>query len=151
MKKCVFALTAAVLMMCAAPAFAAQAADAQALKELNGAVWMESSQAEKLAFLLGVEMMIATEDYLAAQTAGLKPGRVGGAQMISVSPFMKGWLTVFKDTSRAQLADRLDACITANPDTRSRHVFEIIWREMLAPQMQQAKQTAAAKSRPWNY
>ena len=152
MRKFVFALAAAALMVCAAPVFAGQTADKEGLKELNGAAWVESSQAEKLAFLLGVEMMIATEEYLAEKMAEAKVRRGGkGGAAINHSPFMKGWLNVFKNTSRVELAGQLDAYVAANPDARNRHVFEIIWREFIAPQMKQAKKTQTAKGGPWNY
>ena len=110
---------------------AASGADSGAVSEsvgaLNGYVWMDSDNANKLSFLLGVESGIAMEMALDQEQAK----RTGTPAVLS--PFQRGWTAAFDNTPRQAIVDRLDAFYTANPSQKKRHVFDVLWEQMLAP------------------
>lgn len=95
--------------------------------DVNGHVWQDSDNAAKLSFLLGVENAIAMEYALAQALAG-QQGRP-----VALSPFQQGWMTAFQDSPRQQIVNRIDAFYTAHPDQRDRHVFDVIWTDMITP------------------
>ena len=102
---------AAALLVCAAllaPRHAF-AADATPVGSLNGYAWMDSDNSNKLSFLLGVETAIA------------------------MSPFQQGWMAAFDNTPRQTIADRIDAFYVANPSQKNRHVFDVLWEQMIVP------------------
>lgn len=135
---------AAGLLACAAPLFppsakAADLADAArsggTLKDhaltpsgaLNGHVWMDSDNASKLSFLLGVESGIAMEMALDQEQA-----KFTGAPAV-LSPFQRGWTAAFDNTPRQGIVDRIDAFYATHPSQQDRHVFEVLWEQMLVP------------------
>ncbi len=130
----------AALLVCAALALPSPVAAAQAdaapkqeasIASINGFAWMDSSPDVKLAFLLGVESAVAMEYSLAnaqAEKTGKKPVH---------SRFEEGWRAAFKDVTRHQIMGRLDAYYTAHPAEKSRHVFDVLWKEMILPGLSQ--------------
>ncbi|MCH5277262.1 MAG: hypothetical protein J1E80_05440 [Desulfovibrionaceae bacterium] len=94
---------------------------------LNGYTWMDSDNANKLSFLLGVECGLAMEMAL-----GQEQAKVTGAPA-ALSPFQRGWTAAFDNTPRQAIVDRLDAFYTAHPSQKDRHVFDVLWKEMLVP------------------
>lgn len=94
---------------------------------LNGYAWMDSDNASKLSFLLGVECGIAMEMALNQEQA-----KVTGTPAV-LSPFQQGWTAAFDNTPRQAIVDRIDAFYTANPSQKKRHVFDVIWEQMLVP------------------
>ena len=95
--------------------------------EVNGIVWLESDQESKLNFLLGVENSIAME-YAIADAMAEKSSTVP-----YYSPFQKGWRQAFDNTPRSVLARRIDDYYQRHPKEQNRHVFDIIWNEMILP------------------
>ena len=147
MRNLVFMGILALVLALAAPV---SAAEKQPLKpkdsvELTGDDWMASSRAEKASFLLGVEMAFATEFSIAQRTAdSLKASKDADKKKrrlsdVNPSPFAKGWMKAFKDTTRPELITKLDAYLEANPDQRNRHMFDIIWYEFIAPETKKAR------------
>ena len=137
MRHIVYTLMLLAVTACAAPAFAAQLSEAAPGKEglkVDGQAWMSSTEDEKLSFLLGVEMMIATEQTLTERYNDVKKENPKTRFPVTASsPFIKGWLKAFKDTSRREISAEIDKYINAHPDARTRHVFEIIWKELIVP------------------
>ena len=120
---------AAALLVCAAllaPRHAF-AADATPVGSLNGYAWMDSDNSNKLSFLLGVETAIAMEMALSQEQQKItgKPG--------PLSPFQQGWMAAFDNTPRQTIADRIDAFYVANPSQKNRHVFDVLWEQMIVP------------------
>ena len=137
-----------ILMLALALAVPASAAEAKKTlpapkesTELTGDMWLSSSKEEKLAFLLGVEMTIATERYLAQKTRDMDKNerREKSLRRNEPSTFAKGWLLVFQDLTRSELMDKLDAYIEANPEARNSHVFESLWKGFIEPGLKQAR------------
>jgi|GEM_PF-329208 len=141
-----------ILALALALAAPVSAAEKQPLKpkdsvELTGNDWLASSHAEKASFLLGVEMAFATEfsiaqrttDRLGEKASGKKADKKRGLSEVKPSPFARGWMKAFKDTTRPELITKLDKYIEANPDQRHRHVFDIIWYEFIAPETKKAR------------
>lgn len=122
---------AAVLVLCAsmlAPhASAAPGTPARQVGTLNGYAWMDSDNSNKLSFLLGVETAMAMEMALdqEQQKATGKP--------VGLSPFQQGWMAAFPNTPRQTIVDRIDTFYTTNPSQKNRHVFDVIWEQMLVP------------------
>lgn len=123
----------AALLVCAAlfaPSSAgagSMAAGARPGGTLNGYAWMDSDNANKLSFLLGVECGIAMEMALDQEQA-----KFTGTPAV-LSPFQQGWTAAFDNTPRQAIVDRIDAFYTANPSQKNRHVFDVIWEQMLVP------------------
>lgn len=120
---------AAALLVCAAliaprPAFGA---DATPVGSLNGYVWMDSDNGTKLSFLLGVETAIAMEMALAEEQ------QKATGQPVAISPFQQGWMSAFQNTPRQTIANRIDSFYVANPSQKNRHVFDVLWEQMIVP------------------
>lgn len=97
------------------------------VSDVNGLVWLESDRESQLSYLLGVETAIAMEQaltYARAERTGTDP---------VFSPFQQGWSSAFENTSRSRLASDLDKFYRDNPTQRNRHVFDVIWTEMIVP------------------
>ena len=100
------------------------AQDAQvntAAQELDGTAWMHSSAKEKKAFLLGAGSAIVLE-YHVREKYSQEP-----------SVFVKGWVEGLKGISWLDMVNRIDAYYKANPDQMQRHVFEVIWQDIITP------------------
>ena len=93
---------------------------------LDGFAWETSAPQSKLDFLLGVECALAMESAL-AQAAREK------GETVQLSLFANGWQIAFHDTTRPELVHRIDEFYYRNPDQKNRHVFDVIWTEMVAP------------------
>jgi len=95
--------------------------------DVNGWVWQDSDNAAKLSFLLGVENGIAME-YALARIQAQEQGR-----NLALSPFQQGWMDAFDNVPRQRIVGNIDAYYAAHPDERDRHVFDVIWTEMITP------------------
>ncbi len=93
---------------------------------LDGFAWETSAPQSKLDFLLGVECALAMESAL-AQAAREK------GETVSLSLFANGWQIALRDATRPELVRRIDEFYYRNPDQKNRHVFDVIWTEMVAP------------------
>ncbi len=117
---------AALLSLAAGSLWAVQ----EAMPEITGEVWMKSSAQEKLAFLVGAGSVVAIEHHIDLKEAD-DPSR-----------FTQGWVAAFKDKKWSEISKQIDDYFTANPDQRDRLVVEVIWRELIAPNLkiQEARQ-----------
>lgn len=93
--------------------------------DVDGYVWMQSTDDEKRAFLFGAGSLVVLE-YHIRDKHGEKPSR-----------FVKGWVDVLKDMSWAEMAKKIDTYYKNHPDNRKRYVFEVIWDDMIKPNLQQ--------------
>ena len=102
---CAFAL-------CCAPAGAAERGQAgkpgNAVDQLTGALWQQATDVEKLSFLLGVESAITVERFVNDRLEE-RSAQAGKPPVSTLSPFEKGWMTAFRDTSRTDIAKLVDA------------------------------------------
>ena len=102
--------------------------------QLTGTLWQKSTLTEKLAFLLGVETAITVEHFVNDKVKE-HVGKTGKKPISNLSPFEKGWMTVFKDTPRSSIAQLVDDWYAAHPDHLERPVMGVIWFEIIAPQL----------------
>lgn len=109
-----------------APVSTASSPSATDVASLNGFVWETSAPQSKLDFLLGVECALAMESAL-AQAAREK------GETVQLSLFANGWQIAFHDTTRPELVRRIDEFYYRNPEQKDRHVFDVIWTEMVVP------------------
>ena len=93
---------------------------------LDGYVWQSSAPQSKLDFLLGVECAMAMEAAL-RQVAEERGGKV------ELSRFANGWQIAFRDKSRPDIVRQIDEFYVRNPEQRGRHVFDVVWTEMIRP------------------
>lgn len=98
------------------------------MAELDGFAWQASGPQSKLDFLLGVECALAMEAAL-KQVAEERGGRV------ELSRFANGWQIAFRDKARPDMVRQIDEFYVRQPDERGRHVFDVIWTEMVRPAM----------------
>lgn len=151
MRHFVYALVLLMVTVCTMPVFAS-AADLTANKKdlrVDGQTWIVSTEEEKLAFLLGVEVMVATEKALAERIGEARKARADKRPYSGPSPFVKGWLKAFPDTDRRTIMANLDKYIETHPDARTQHVFEILWYEFIAPKI--GSKWQKKESEAWTY
>ena len=99
---------------------------------LNGYVWEASAPQSKLDFLLGVECSLAMESAL-KQVAEEHGGSV------ELSRIANGWQIAFRDKSRPDIVRQIDEFYVQNPEQKKRHVFDVVWMEMVRPAMASEK------------
>ena len=109
------------LLLAGAISSFAQAPSAHPAPDVDGYVWMKSTDQEKKAFLYGAGSAIALEYHIRDQHSE------------EPSKFVKGWAVVLKDMSWSELAGKIDTFYINNPDRMKFHVFEVIWHEVIAP------------------
>ena len=51
------------------------------------------------------------------------------------SKFVKGWIEAFDNMSWAEMASKLDNYYESNPDKGNRLVFDVLWHEMIKPNL----------------
>jgi len=88
---------------------------------VDGHVWMKSTDQEKYSFLLGAMNAVVLE-YHVREKASEAPSR-----------FVKVWIAAFKDTNCSELSTKIDNYYSNNPEKMDRHVFEVIGQEVIAP------------------
>ncbi len=115
-------LFAGLLLAGVITSFAQTASDHPA-PDVDGFVWMKSSDQEKKAFLYGAGSAIALEYHVRDKRAE------------APSKLVQGWAVVLKDMSWSELATRIDTFYANNPDRMHFHVFEVIWHEVIAPKL----------------
>lgn len=101
----------------------AQGTTASPSPDVDGYVWTRSTDPEKKAFLFGAGTAIALEYQMRAKHAE------------EPSMFIKGWIEVFDNMSWAEMASKLDSYYESNPDKEGRLVFDVLWHEMIKPNL----------------
>ena len=121
-----------VLSHAAAPDKAAQIA------KLDGYVWEDTSNDNKLSFLFGLENGIAVEYALGMEQAK-RNGKQPSLDNLGLSPFERGWVVVFVDIPRQAIVDRIDTFYSGHPGQRDRHVLDVVWKELIVPALPAGK------------
>ena len=115
-------LRAAMLVACMTLAVAWGSAQAQEIPVVTGAIWTQSSEPVKKAYLVGIANAIQVE------TAYEGANPPSDAQSI-VPRLAKG----MKGQTLDSVREGLDKYYSANPDKLQRPVIETIWFEMVVP------------------
>lgn len=105
-----------------------EAAQSTPMASLDGYVWQASAPQSKLDFLLGVECAMAME-------AAIKQAAEERGGEVRLSIFANGWQMAFRDKARPDIVREIDEFYTQNPEQRKRHVFDVVWMEMVRPVM----------------
>lgn len=113
------------------------AAPAGPIEQFTGQYWINSTDANKEAYLFGIESAVEVEKAISERKAQgkLKKKREG----FTLSPFERGWMAAFKDTPRKEIVEQVDAWYKANPDGLNRPVMDVIWYEVVVPRLQALK------------
>ncbi len=117
---------------------AVESSKANPVDQFTGTVWQKTPEAEKLAFLFGVETAITLEFFVNGKVAE-KATKEGKRPVYTLSPFEKGWMKAFKGVNRADVAKMVDAWYAANPQGLERPVMNVIWREIIEPRLDAKK------------
>jgi len=116
---CIFFLIGLIIL--SAEAGYAQETMQHPAPDVDGKVWMDSTDQEKRAFLFGASSALVLE-YHVREKHSEQPSR-----------FVKGWVEALKDMSWATLANKIDDYYRNNPTKMDRQVFDVIWREIIMP------------------
>jgi len=81
---------------------------------------MKSTDQEKQSFLIGAMSAVVLE-YHVREKASEEPSR-----------FIKVWIAALKDINCSELSSKIDAFYSNNPEKMHRHVFDVIWHEVIA-------------------
>lgn len=139
MKKTISGLIIALALCLAGPACAAEGQTAaNPVEQFTGKYWVESTEQNKEAYLFGIESAVAVEYFISTHPAA-KSGKTGKKAGFTLSPFEKGWMTAFKDTTRKQIASEVDKWYAEHPDQLNRPVLEVIWYELIEPRLAASK------------
>lgn len=120
---CIGTALIACLLMVATSFDFAKAADDHPAPDVDGNVWMKSTEQEKKSFLFGAGSAIVLEYHIRDKHSE------------EPSKFVKGWVDGLKGMSWAELASKLDTYFKTNPDKMHKHVFEVIWHEVIKPNL----------------
>lgn len=99
----------------------AQGTTVSPASDVDGYVWMKTTDPEKKAFLFGAGTAIALE-YQMREKHGEEPSR-----------FVEGWIDVFQDMTWAEMTTTIDKYYETNPDKSNRLVLDVMWHEMIKP------------------
>lgn len=86
----------------------------------DGRVWVESSEAEKEAYLVGVGNMMTVE-FIVQEKAGTPP--------TDEQSSIRRWWNAVGSASVKDVKARVDAWYAANPDKLSEPVLVVMWNE----------------------
>ena len=111
-----------------------ESAENTPMAALDGFVWQSSAPQSKLDFLLGVECAMAME-------AAIKQVAEERGGTVELSRFANGWQIAFRDKARPDIVRQIDEFYTQNPEQRKRHVFDVIWTEMVRPAVDASSKT----------
>lgn len=89
--------------------------------ELDGRIWLDSTSAEKRAFLYGVGSATVLEYHIRTKHDE-QPSR-----------FVSGWVEVFKDQTWSDVEKTVDRYYANNPDRLNENVLKVIWQIMIKP------------------
>ncbi|WP_285907778.1 hypothetical protein [Pseudodesulfovibrio pelocollis] len=112
-----------LLLAGAMPSFAQTKTEQTSGPDVDGFVWLMSSDAEKKSFLFGAGSAVAMEYHVRA------------IRKEEPSKFIKGWTEALKDVSWSELASEVDAYYDSNPDRKDKLVFEVIWQTIITPRL----------------
>ena len=112
-----------------------ESAENTPMASLDGFVWQSSAPQSKLDFLLGVECAMAME-------AAIKQVAEERGGTVQLSRFANGWQIAFRDKARPDIVRQIDEFYTQNPEQKKRHVFDVVWTEMVRPAVEASQKAA---------
>ncbi len=113
----------AIVLFSGAKLCVAQNGDEHQAPDVDGNVWMRTSDQERKAFLFGVGSAVAFEYHIRDKNHE-KP-----------SKFVKGWFDALNDMRWSDLSNKITNYYAANPQQLNRLVFEVIWHEIIKPNL----------------
>ena len=106
--------------------------------QFTGKYWLDTSLDNQKAYLFGIDSAIAVEAFIHKLQVANK-AKAGKRPVYTLSPFEKGWMEAFKDVSRDQIAEEVTKWYQEHPQDVDRPVLRVIWYELVAPRLKQAK------------
>lgn len=135
MKKAFFGLLLCLGLICPG---ATLGAGSNPVDQFTGKYWVETPEASKEAYLFGIDSAIAVEYFINDRLAE-KNVKKGKKPVYTLSPFERGWMMAFRDTSRKELIKLVDDWYAAHPDSLDRPVMSVIWYEIIEPRLNAEK------------
>lgn len=111
-------LVGALCLICA---LALPAGAETTVRDITGQQWAQSTKAEKLSFLYGASSVVAIEK-AAADRGGREP-----------SLFVTRWMDAFGGKTLSRIEGEIDTWYAEHPREHNRHVFDVIWYELIGP------------------
>ncbi len=110
------------------------------LTSLTGTLWVQSPRENKLAFILGVESVVAVEYTVAEKFLALADKPTTKSDIVQeMSLFPQYWITVFENVTRESIVNKIDAWYVDNEAQWDRPVFDVLWYEIMEPVLVKAK------------
>lgn len=104
------------------------------VKDFTGKYWADTSDGSKEAYLFGIESAIAVENAISSLSAA-NAAKSGKKPVYTLSPFEKGWMEAFKNTTRKEMMAELDKWYASHPDSMDRPVLDVMWYEIIRPRL----------------
>ncbi|WP_156921831.1 hypothetical protein [Desulfovibrio inopinatus] len=82
--------------------------------EVNGKVWMDANQPEKLGYILGIATMVELEQ----DAQGENP---------ATNSLINGWVRRLSPYTIKEIVQKLDQFYQTNPNFMDRQVVEVLW------------------------
>ena len=141
MRKRMVSLLLALALVSGAAAVGAQEQAVRSgdpVAQLTGEIWQKTSPDNKASFIFGMETAIAVEHAVNGKLTESAAAK-GKTPVSTLSPFEKAWAKAFKDTSRRQIIQEVDAWYAANPGELSRPVMNVLWYHVIQPRLASRK------------
>lgn len=106
--------------------------------QFTGKYWVNSKPENQEAYLYGIESAIEVEKVVNSKQVALA-AKEGKKRAYALSPFVKGWMTAFKDVPRKDIRESVDRWYAEHPDELARPVLNVIWFELIAPKLKAGK------------
>lgn len=104
------------------------------VERFTGALWQKSADNEKKAFLFGIDTAIAIEYFISKESV-TRAAKKGKKPVYTLSNFERAWMKAFKNVSRTELAQMVDAWYKQNPDQLDKPVLNVIWYQIIQPRL----------------
>lgn len=96
--------------------------------QFTGVYWQKSTDVNKEAYLFGIESAIAVEAVIAERTKDRK-------KSYRLSPFERGWMEAFKNSTRKEIAKEVDDWYANHPAELNKPVLSVIWYDVIEPRL----------------
>lgn len=104
----------------------------------TGKLWVETDPVAKEAYLYGLESAIEVE-YVVNDKLVARAAKAGKKPQYTLSPFEKGWMAAFKDTTRKDIVSEIDRWYSSHPEQLDRPVLDVLWFDLIEPRLAAGK------------
>lgn len=104
------------------------------IDQFTGEIWVKTSEAEKKAFIFGIDSAITVEYFIDAKMKA-SPESKGKKGVYTLSPFEKGWMQACTDMHREEMVNLVSKWYAEHPSQLDRPVLSVIWNEIIAPRL----------------